>query len=219
MSGGQLVEGNLVKVAGSKVGTVEEVEISDNGLALVRFTVNDDYAPLRRGTRALIKQTSLSGIANRFIDLHLGPADGEEIDDGGRLSTSETQTAVEIDEVFGIFDPETRRALQDTIKGQADLLRGRGREINRAVKYLNPALSTGARLFHELSRDEPLLERFLIDSGRFVKALARRRADIRGLVSNATRPSGRWARSSRRWPRRSTFCRRSCAGPTRPSST
>jgi virulence factor Mce-like protein len=185
LSGGQLVEGNLVKVAGAEVGTVEEVEISDNGLALVRFTVNDDYAPLRRGTRAMIKQTSLSGIANRFIDLHLGPADGEEIDDGGRLGTSETQTAVEIDEVFGIFDPETRRALQDTIKGQADLLRGRGRQINRAVKYLNPALSTGARLFRELSRDEPLLERFLVDSGRFVNALARRRADVRGLVSNA----------------------------------
>jgi phospholipid/cholesterol/gamma-HCH transport system substrate-binding protein len=185
LSGGQLVEGNLVKVAGAEVGTVEQVEISDNGLALVRFTVNDDYAPLRRGTRAMIKQTSLSGIANRYIDLHLGPADGEEIDDGGRLGTSETQTAVEIDEVFAIFDPETRRALQDTIKGQADLLRGRGREINEAVKYLNPALSTGARLFHELSRDEPLLERFLVDSGRFVNALARRRADVRELVSNA----------------------------------
>jgi len=185
LSGGQLVEGNLVKVAGAEVGTVEDVRISDNGLAVVRFTVNDDYAPLRRGTRAMIKQTSLSGIANRFVDLHLGPADGAEIDDGGRLDTSETQTAVEIDEVFGIFDPETRQALRDTIKGSADMLRGRGREINRAVKYLNPALSTGARLFRELSRDEPLLERFLVDSGRFVNALARRRADVRGLVSNA----------------------------------
>ena len=120
LSGGQLVEGNLVKVAGAEVGTVEQVEISDNGLALVRFTVGDDYAPLRRGTRVMIKQTSLSGIANRYIDLHVGPADGEEIDDGGRLGISETQTAVEIDEVFGIFDPETRRALQDTIKGHAD---------------------------------------------------------------------------------------------------
>jgi phospholipid/cholesterol/gamma-HCH transport system substrate-binding protein len=185
LSGGQLVEGNLVRVAGANVGTVEDVSISDDGLALVRFTVDDDYAPLRRGSRAMIKQTSLSGIANRYIDLHLGPADGEEIDDGGRLGTAETETAVEIDEVFGIFDPETRQALRDTVKGSADLLRGRGREINRAVTYLNPALSTGAELFRELSRDEPLLERFLVDSGRFVHALAARQADVRGLVSNA----------------------------------
>jgi phospholipid/cholesterol/gamma-HCH transport system substrate-binding protein len=133
----------------------------------------------------MIKQTSLSGIANRYIDLHLGPADGTEIEDGGRLNTNETVTAVEIDQFFSIFDPKTRQALKDTVKGSAELLRGRGQEINRSVKYLNPALSTGARLFRELSRDEPLLERFLIDSGRFVNALATRRDDVRGLVSNA----------------------------------
>src|SRR5918999_2569939 len=185
LNGGQLVPGNPVRVAGADVGTGEDLRISENGEALVRFTVDEDYAPLRRGTRAMIKQTSLSGIANRYVDLHLGPADGAEIEDGGRLSTNETETAVEIDQFFSIFDPKTRQALKDTVKGSADLLRGRGQEINRSVKYLNPALSTGTRLFRELSRDEPLLERFLIDSGRFVNALAKRRDDVRGLVSNA----------------------------------
>jgi phospholipid/cholesterol/gamma-HCH transport system substrate-binding protein len=185
LNGGQLVPGNPVRVAGADVGTVEDLSISENGEALVRFTVDEEYAPLRRGTRAMIKQTSLSGIANRYVDLHLGPADGAEIEEGGRLSTNETETAVEIDQFFSIFDPKTRQALKDTVKGSADLLRGRGQEINRSVKYLNPALSTGTRLFRELSRDEPLLERFLIDSGRFVNALARRRDDVRGLVSNA----------------------------------
>jgi phospholipid/cholesterol/gamma-HCH transport system substrate-binding protein len=185
LNGGQLVPGNPVRVAGADVGTVEDLSISENGEALVRFTVDEEYAPLRRGTRAMIKQTSLSGIANRYVDLHLGPADGTEIEDGGRLSTNETETAVEIDQFFSIFDPRTRQALKDTVKGSADLLRGRGQEINRSVEYLNPALSTGTRLFRELSRDEPLLERFLIDSGRFVNALARRRDDVRGLVSNA----------------------------------
>jgi phospholipid/cholesterol/gamma-HCH transport system substrate-binding protein len=185
LNGGQLVPGNPVQVAGADVGTVENLRISDDGTALVRFTVDDEYAPLRRGTRVMIKQTSLSGIANRYVDLQLGPADGKEIEDGGRLDTNETETAVEIDQLFSIFDSKTRRGLQDTVKGSAELLRGRGREINRSVKYLNPALSTGTRLFRELSRDEPLLERFLVDSGRFVNTLARRREDVRGLVSNA----------------------------------
>ena len=185
LNGGQLVEGNPVRVSGADVGSVEEVRISDNGLALVKFTVDEDYAPLRHGTRAMIRQTSLSGIANRFVDLHLGPDDGADIDDGGRLGLDETETAVEIDQLFSIFDPKTRQGLRDTIKGSADMLRGRGRQLNRAVTYLNPALSTGARLFRELSRDEPLLERFLVDSGTFVNALAERRADVRGLVSNA----------------------------------
>jgi phospholipid/cholesterol/gamma-HCH transport system substrate-binding protein len=185
VNAGQLVEGNTVRVSGADVGSVEEIRISDDGQALVRFTVDDDYAPLRRGTRALIRPTSLSGIANRYIDLHLGPADGAEIDDGGRLGSDETETAVEIDQLLAIFDARTRQSLRDTLKGSADMLRGRSTEVNRAVKYLNPSLSTGARLFRELSRDEPLLERFLVDSGRFVNALARRRGDVSALVANA----------------------------------
>jgi phospholipid/cholesterol/gamma-HCH transport system substrate-binding protein len=185
VNAGQLVEGNTVRVSGADVGSVEEIRISDDGQALVRFTVDDDYAPLRRGTRALIRPTSLSGIANRYIDLHLGPAGGAEIDDGGRLGSNETETAVEIDQLLAIFDARTRQSLRDTLKGSADMLRGRSTEVNRAVKYLNPSLSTGARLFRELSRDEPLLERFLVDSGRFVNALARRRGDVSALVANA----------------------------------
>jgi phospholipid/cholesterol/gamma-HCH transport system substrate-binding protein len=185
LNAGQLVEGSPVRIAGADVGTVEEIRVSDDGLALVRFTVDDELAPLRRGTRAIIKQTSLSGIANRYVDVHLGPADGQEIDDGGRLDTDETEAAVELDQVFSLFDSPTRQGLRDTLKGSADMLRGQGREIRRAVRYLNPSLSTGARLFRELSRDEPLLERFLIDSGQFVNALARRRTDLSGLVSNA----------------------------------
>jgi phospholipid/cholesterol/gamma-HCH transport system substrate-binding protein len=182
---GQLVEGNGVRVAGATVGTVEDVDVTDNGQAVIRFSLDEEYAPLRRGTRAIIRQTSQSGIANRFIDLYLGPDNGEEIDDGGRLTVDETTTAVELDQLFNIFDSKTRKSTQDFIQGSADMFRGRGLQLRRGVEYLNPSLSTGTRLFRELSRDEPLLERFLIDSSRFVGALAERRDDLRSLVSNA----------------------------------
>jgi phospholipid/cholesterol/gamma-HCH transport system substrate-binding protein len=184
-NGGQLVVGNKVRVAGADVGSVEDIRVSDNGQAIVRFTVDDEYAPLRRGTRAVIRPTSLSGIANRFVDLQLGPAGGEEIEDGGQLGADETETVVEIDQFFNLFDTRTRAAVQDFAEGSAEMLRGRGGQINQAVRYLNPSLSTGARLFRELSRDEPLLERFLVDSGRFVNAVAARRADLAELVSSA----------------------------------
>ena len=42
LNGGQLVPGNPVKVAGATVGTVEDLRISDDGEALVRFSVDDD---------------------------------------------------------------------------------------------------------------------------------------------------------------------------------
>jgi phospholipid/cholesterol/gamma-HCH transport system substrate-binding protein len=184
VNAGQLVDGNEVRVAGSSVGSVEEIDVSPNGRAEVSFTVEDDYAPLRRGTRAIIKQTSLSGIANRYIDLHLGPDGGEAIDDGGRIEADQTETAVELDQVFALFDEETRGSLQDFIKGQADTLRGRGRELRAGIHYLNPALSTGSRLFEEVTEDEALLEEFLVDSATLVNTLASRRDDLTGVVSN-----------------------------------
>ena len=159
--------------------------MTQDGRAKVTLAIADeDYQPLRHGTKVMIKQASLSGIANRYVDLHLGPANGEEIDDGGVIGTDETATAVELDQIFNLFDERTRTGLQDFFTGSADMLDGRGKELRRGVHYLNPALSTGSRLFQELTRDEALLKRFLVDSGTLVNALAERREDLTGVVGN-----------------------------------
>jgi phospholipid/cholesterol/gamma-HCH transport system substrate-binding protein len=185
LNAGQLVKGNQVKAGGVAVGSVQDIDVTADGRAVVTFSIDDsDYSPLRRGTRVMIKQTSLSGIANRYVDLHLGPEGGEEIDDGGLIGPEQTDTAVELDQVFALFDERTRSGLQDFVKGQADSLRGRGPELKEGVRYLNPALSTGSRLFEELTRDEELLEQFIVDSSTLVNALAQRRRDLTGVVSN-----------------------------------
>ena len=159
--------------------------MTQDGRAEVTLAINDDdYKPLRRGTRVMIKQASLSGIANRYVDLQLGPANGEEIDDGGVIGSDQTATAVELDQIFDLFDERTRTGLQDFFKGSGEMLHGRGKELRKGVHYLNPALSTGSRLFQELTRDEALLERFLVDSGSLVNALADRREDLTGVVGN-----------------------------------
>jgi phospholipid/cholesterol/gamma-HCH transport system substrate-binding protein len=118
------------------------------------------------------------------VDLKLGPANGDEIDDGGVIATDQTATAVELDQIFSLFDERTRTGLQDFFKGSGEMLKGRGKELRRGVHYLNPALSTGSRLFQELTRDDALLERFLVDSGSLVNALADRREDLTGVVGN-----------------------------------
>jgi phospholipid/cholesterol/gamma-HCH transport system substrate-binding protein len=185
VNAGQLVKGNEVKAGGVAVGSVKGIDVTQDGRAKVTLGITDpDYYPLRRGTHVLIKQASLSGIANRYVDLQLGPANGAEIGDGGVIGTDQTATAVELDQIFDLFDPRTRTGLQDFFKGSATMLHGRGKQLRGAVHYLNPALSTGARLFHELTRDDALLERFLVDSGSLVNALADRRQDLTGVVGN-----------------------------------
>jgi phospholipid/cholesterol/gamma-HCH transport system substrate-binding protein len=184
LNAGQLVKGNPVQVGGVPVGSVEAIRITDDGRAEIEVSIDDEHAPLRRGTRAEIRQFSQSGLANRYIDLKLPPHSDNEIDDGGVIGTDSTVTQVDLDELYNTLDEDTRRSLQGFFKGSADQFRGKADEANLGFEYLNPALSTSSRLFGELTKDTPLLERFLVDSSRLVTAVAERRDDLAGLVGN-----------------------------------
>ena len=180
----QLVAGNEVYVSGVPAGSVKDIQITPDGQADVKLQLLDKYVPLRQGTRAIIKQTSLSGIANRYVDIEVGSGTNKEIASGGRIGPQSTETAVELDELFNLFDPVARVAVQDFFEGTDKMIRGKGQELNRGLKYLNPTLSTSRRLFRELTRDERLLARFLIDSGRLTNTLSERRTELTGLVRN-----------------------------------
>jgi phospholipid/cholesterol/gamma-HCH transport system substrate-binding protein len=189
INAGQLVEGNVVQVAGVRAGSVKELEISPDGQAIVTMSIDEDFAPLKQGTRATIRQASLSGIANRYVDLTLPatPRNGaqqREIEEGDTIGLQNTTTAVELDQLFDVFDKDTREAVKQLFVNQHRFYEGKTDEQREAFRYLNPALSTSSRLFNEVNRDTPLLERFIVDSSELVTALAERRDDLSALVGN-----------------------------------
>jgi phospholipid/cholesterol/gamma-HCH transport system substrate-binding protein len=184
LNAGQLVKGNPVQVGGVPVGSVKGIELTPDGHAQVEMEIHDEHAPLRRGTRAEIRQFSQSGLANRYIDLKLPPDSNDEIPDGGVIDTDSTVTQVDLDELFNTLNAHTRRHLQDFFENSADQWRNMADEANVGFQYLNPELSTSRRLFNELTQDTPLLQRFLVDSSRMVTALAERRDDLAGLIGN-----------------------------------
>ena len=183
---GQLVSGNEVVVGGARTGTVEEVELGPTNEALVTFTVADEYAPLKRGTTATVRSYSLSGIANRQVQLTL-PAEnqaGTEIPSGGSLEQSETVSEVDLDQIFNTLDPETVEDFKHVIQGFERSYDGVGPQANRGFKYLNPFLSTSRRVFSELTYDERSLERLIVDASQLSGALAERAPDLEALIGN-----------------------------------
>jgi phospholipid/cholesterol/gamma-HCH transport system substrate-binding protein len=184
INAGQIVKGNPVQTGGAAIGSVKSIRITADGQAEIKFSVKKKYAPLRQGTRATIRQFSQSGIANRYVDLQLPGQGGGPIPDGGRIGTDKTTTAVDLDELFNTLDPEARVALQRFFKGSAAQFAGRGEQAKEGFTYLNPALATSSRLFNELNRDTPVLERFLVDSSKLVSDVAERRDDLAALVGN-----------------------------------
>jgi phospholipid/cholesterol/gamma-HCH transport system substrate-binding protein len=186
---GQLVKGNEVVIGGSKVGTVNAVELGPHNEALVTFSVDDDYVPLHRGTVATIRSPSLSQIAGRQIQLTLPPdsSAGAEIEDGGALGQSETVSAVDLDQLFNTLDPKTIKDFKHVIQGFELSYEGVGPQANRGLKYLNPFLSTSRRLFAELNSDQTAFENLIVDSSHLSGALAARAPDISALIGNLNR--------------------------------
>jgi phospholipid/cholesterol/gamma-HCH transport system substrate-binding protein len=193
---GQLVKDNDVQIGGRRVGRVADIKLDNQNLAEVKIQLDEPYAPLHAGTTATIRSGSLSGVANRFISLAPGPNSGPKLDDGTRLGLDKTTTSVDLDQLFDALDPDTRKSLQDVIKGSATQYKGKGKQANEALKYFNPTLSTTSRLVNELDRDQQSLQDFIIYTARATTALAERRDDVSGIVANANTSAGAIASES-----------------------
>jgi phospholipid/cholesterol/gamma-HCH transport system substrate-binding protein len=180
-TGGQLVRGNEVLVAGQKVGTVDALDLTADGQAEVTVTMDE---PITEGTTAQIRATSLSGIANRYISLQMGPTD-DEIEDGTTIAADATTSPVDIDQLFSIFDEDTRKSLQDVFKGQAAIYAGNPELSREAYKYLAPGLQSTERFLAELTRDQDVLSQFLASGSDVLGAVAERRSDLSSLTQNA----------------------------------
>jgi phospholipid/cholesterol/gamma-HCH transport system substrate-binding protein len=188
----QIVKGNQVMVGGTPVGLIETIELGDDGQALITFNVEDEYAPLRRGTTATVRSPSLSSIAGRQIELALPPSgeEGEEIEDGGTLEQSETVSAVDLDQIFNTLDQRTVANLKKVIRGFELSYEGVSEQANKGFVYLNPFLSTSRRLFAELTTDERALEMLIVDGAKLSGAVAEKRDDVAGLVTNLDQTMG-----------------------------
>ncbi len=181
---GQLVRDDDVQVGGRRVGSVRAIELTDDNQAAVKISVQEPYAPLREGTHAVIRLTSLSGIANRYVALTPAPGDAEELPAGATLTADSTTDVVDLDQLFNTLDPKARKDLQGVIQGFATQYDGRGKEAGETAEYFNPFLSTSRQLVNQLTEDEGTLTDFIVNSSRAVTAVAEKRDDLASLVGN-----------------------------------
>jgi phospholipid/cholesterol/gamma-HCH transport system substrate-binding protein len=179
----QLVPDNQVLIGGHPAGSVEDIELTDDNLAEVKISVEQE---LHEGTTAVIRATSLSGVANHYVSISPGPNDNPALDDGATLGLGETTTPADLDELFNTFPPAVRKGLSDFIRGQAAFYSGRGPDGNRAAKYFAPALNRTNAFAGELQADQRLLERFIVNSAKISTAVAARGDELSNAISNAS---------------------------------
>jgi phospholipid/cholesterol/gamma-HCH transport system substrate-binding protein len=187
----QLVSGDLVEVAGNQVGTVSDIALTPDGQAQLTLTIdNTAYQPLHQGTQATIRETSLSGIANRYVELRPGAPGAARIPSGGAIPSAHTTSEVDLDEIFNSLNPATLKGLQDVIQGSASEYKDQGSVAQQAWKYLNPAVVSSSVLFSEINRNTDQFTNFLVKSGHLVTDVSQRSADLSGLIQHLSTTTG-----------------------------
>ncbi len=181
----QLVTGDEVEVAGTPIGTVSSITLTPDGLADVKMSIsNSSYTPLREGTTATIRELSLSGVANRYVELTLGAPGNATIPSGGRIDATHTTSEVDLDQLFNTLDAPTRKGLQQLIQGTASQYAGKGQIAQAAFQYLNPAIASSSMLFQELIAGAPAFSNFVVRSGKLLSDIAQRQSELSGVVEN-----------------------------------
>lgn len=189
-SAGQLVPGDIVRIGGARAGEVTSVDLSSDNQAEVRVTMDADRPPLHEGTTAAIRWQGLVGVASRYVDVSPAPDFKPELADGAVLGADKNRSIVEVDQVINALDPDTRKGLQEVIKGSGAWYKGREEQASRSAKYFGPALEQFRKVSAEITRDDQVFQDFLVDAGDAMGAIAERSEDLTSAVG-ATRQAER----------------------------
>jgi phospholipid/cholesterol/gamma-HCH transport system substrate-binding protein len=179
-----VVPGQEVRLAGVKVGHVESVHEAD-GQAVVALAIDDAHAwPLRQGTIARLRYGTTVSYAARYVELFPGPRNAPALASGAVLSSADTVTPVEFDQIFNIYDAEARRNLRGLIANGAAALEGRAGDLAGALRQSPAAFDQLAGMMRELGADRNALSVLARQGARASAALEGVDGPLRALLGH-----------------------------------
>src|SRR5215208_812386 len=182
-SAANLVRGNEVRIGGTRVGTVDKIDVErredGTSIAVLGLKLERSVAPLPKDSTLIIRPRSALGL--KYVELTRGTSsDGYEDGDTIPLASA-TPAPVEFDEFVNMFDDETRDAAAANLQGFGDAFAGRGASLNQAIGALRPLLRDIIPVAQNLSSRATGLPRFvreLSDAARIVAPAAQAQADL-----------------------------------------
>jgi len=181
-----LTSGNDVVIGGVQAGKVESVAVAPDsdstGGALVRMSIDQKYAPLRRGTRATIRQKGFLG--NMYVELAPGSDGSKAIPDGGTLPIQDTAAPVSLDQVMDIFDPATRAKLKTLTLEGGKSLDNRGTDVNHVLSDLPATSAQFADAAGNLDKSQEQLDALTLEFDRISAEMAAEDVNLRGDLHN-----------------------------------
>jgi virulence factor Mce-like protein len=169
-SGAKLVKGNEVRVGGFRVGVIDDIKpatIERNGvrksIALVNLKLDKTVDPLSTDTELRVRPRSALGL--KYVQLTPGRAQ-RTYTAGDTIPEKNASQPLDLEDVFSVFNRQTRPAARTATEGFGDAFAGRGQSINTAIQALRPFFRSLTPVMRNLSDPDTQLDQFFLQIGR-----------------------------------------------------
>jgi phospholipid/cholesterol/gamma-HCH transport system substrate-binding protein len=180
----QLAQQSDVRISGVSVGKVQNIEESPDGKqALATIDVEDKYAPIPEGTRAILRTKTLLG--ETYVELTPGNSGRPKLHDGATLARANVAESVQLDEIFRTFDKRTRAAFQEWMQEGASAIAGQGGSFSYALAELGPVFTEFDRLLRLLDTQRLAVKQLFSNGTTALRALRGREGQLAGLIRNS----------------------------------
>ena len=197
-------KGQAVRIAGVDVGKVSSVEPvgGDSPAVVVTMKLEDDALPIHKDATVKVRPRIFFE-GNLFFDIHPGTPGSPDLEDGETIPASRTSAPVQLDQVLGTLQADTRKNLQKLLVGYGGALnaeplpgedddqdpevRGKtgGQALNQSLEYSAGALRGGAVVNQALlGTDLHDLSKLVGGQQRIFAALSRHEGSLKDLITN-----------------------------------
>jgi ABC-type transporter Mla subunit MlaD len=176
----QLAQQSDVRISGVNVGKVQSIERDPGKLAIATIDIDDQYAPLPKDTRALLRTKTL--LAETYVELTPGNRNGPKLHDGETLPAANVGQSVQIDEIFRTFNSQTRAAFQEWMQNVAIAIQGRGLDFSNGLGELDTTFSEFDKLFEVLDTQKLAVHQLFSNGAVALDAFRGREGQLADLI-------------------------------------
>jgi phospholipid/cholesterol/gamma-HCH transport system substrate-binding protein len=175
-------QGQTVRVAGVRIGDVEDVELED-GVGVVTFAIDRQYLPIYRDATVLMRPTT--GLKDMFFDMDPGTRDAGEFEEGDEIPVSNTAPDVNLDEILAALDSDTQAYLRILLVGAGEGLKGRDKDLGKVLGSVGPINRDLAKVSRLVASRKQNLSRLIHNMNVLTNRIGQNGSDLSELVTTS----------------------------------
>jgi ABC-type transporter Mla subunit MlaD len=182
-----LVPGQLVKIAGARAGTIQNVTLTRDFKARIEGSIDSRFLPFRQNATCSIRPQGLIG--ENYVECDPGTASSPPLRGRGgqppTVGVSHTTEPVSLLDLFNIFNAPTSERLTVFLNELGIGTSARGADINDILRRANPALGLARQVIGILVRQRSQLETAVRATNTIAADGAGHTGDYQGFLSRS----------------------------------